>query len=82
MQKPIRNLSVSRVWAGYRVTNEDAARVILQNADKYGGESGLMVQWAVAVIEKQRPTVRGPLFSGMAGSRKDGPRKGEASGAG
>jgi hypothetical protein len=52
--------------AGYDRQNELAARVILANTAKYGGEGSLAVQWARLIRAKAQPTVRGPLFESRA----------------
>jgi hypothetical protein len=51
--------TVSRARTGYQKANEEAARIIAANPVRY---PGLPAQWAALVIEKQRPSIRGPLF--------------------
>ena len=46
----------------YRAANDQAANLILENVQRYGGPGSLMVQWARLVLERAMPTVRGPLF--------------------
>ena len=57
---------------GFAAANTRAAAVILADIERYGGEGAGLVQWARLLIEKQRPTVRGPLFRGgrKAGSMR------------
>ena len=52
---------VSRARAGYQKANEQAAGIIAGDPAKYP-EGSLAAQWAAAIIEKQRPMIRGPLF--------------------
>jgi len=47
----------------YRQQNEQAANLILQDVQRYGGPDSLMVTWARLVVERAAPTVRGPLFA-------------------
>ena len=46
----------------YRVANEQAANLILQNVQRYGGPGSLMVVWARLVLERLQPKIEGPLF--------------------
>jgi hypothetical protein len=46
----------------YREQNEQAANLILQNAERYGGPDSVMVTWAVMVLERLQPKIEGPLF--------------------
>jgi hypothetical protein len=48
--------TVSRARAGYQKQNELAARIILADVTRYGPDS-LAVQWARAVIAKERACV-------------------------
>ncbi len=53
------------VRAKYDQQNEQAARIILQNVAKHGGEDSGMVVWArlcLARIERERQERIGPLF--------------------
>lgn len=47
----------------YRAANIKAARLILEDSARYGGPASLMVRWAVLVVERAAPSVRGPLFA-------------------
>ena len=58
--------TVSRVRAGYQKQNEEAAGIVLQDVAKYGGEQAALVQWARLVIDRQQPTITGPLFRAAA----------------
>ena len=51
--------TVSRARTGYQRQNEEAARIIAADPERY---PGLPQQWAALVIEKQTATIRGPLF--------------------
>jgi hypothetical protein len=48
--------------ARYDAGNLAAALAILENPERYGGPDSLMVRWAVLVVERAAPSVRGPLF--------------------
>lgn len=58
--------TVRSARAGYDTQNQKAARIILSDIARYGGEGSLMVTWSRVVIEKAQPTVRGPLFETRA----------------
>jgi hypothetical protein len=42
--------------------NLEAARVILEDVPKHGGESAGLVAWARLVPERAQPAVKGPPF--------------------
>ncbi|MGA2769980.1 MAG: hypothetical protein ABSG26_04100 [Bryobacteraceae bacterium] len=50
----------------YRAANEQAAKLVLQDVQRYGGPDSLMVVWAHLVLAKMAPTVHGPLFERRA----------------
>lgn len=50
----------------YRSANIEAAKVILGNVAKYGGEDAALVEWARTVLAKAEPGIRGPLLKGAA----------------
>ena len=50
-----------RARQGYAASNLECARLIATDPAKYP-EGSLAAQWAAAIIEKQRPMIRGPLF--------------------
>ena len=64
----VRSGSPKSARAGYDRQNQLCAHLILADIARYGGDTSIAAQWAVAVIEKQRPTVRGPLL--LLGGRK------------
>jgi hypothetical protein len=47
----------------YRTENETCARIIAADPERY---PGTMQQWAALVIEKSKPTIKGPLFAQRA----------------
>jgi hypothetical protein len=47
----------------YEQANREAAAIIAADPARYGG---IMREWAAMVIERQQPTITGPLFKGRA----------------
>lgn len=56
-------VTVSRARAGYELANQQAARVILADSERY---QGAMTEWARLVLRKAEPTITGPLFKAAA----------------
>lgn len=52
-----------RARQSYAASNEQAARLILSNTVKYGGEGSLPVVWARLIEAKQVRRIEGPLFA-------------------
>ena len=50
----------------YRAANDQAANLILENVQRYGGPDSLMVQWARLVVARAVPKIEGPLFERRA----------------
>jgi hypothetical protein len=57
-----RTATISERSKRYDSDNAECAAIILQNVGGFGGEGSLQVEWATRVIERNTPTVRGPLF--------------------
>jgi hypothetical protein len=55
--------TIKRASAAYDGSNRMAARVIVSNVARYGGEQAALVRWARAVLARQSATITGPLFA-------------------
>ena len=55
--------SVSRARVGFDKQNELAARLVLADVQRYGGEQAGLVIWARMLQAKTAPTIVGRLFT-------------------
>ena len=58
--------NVKKVRRAYDDANETAARVILADVERYGGEGSLAVIWARLFLAKSVLTIKGRLFDAAA----------------
>jgi hypothetical protein len=59
--------NVKKAGAAYDAGNRIAARIVLSDIARYGGEQAGLVIWARLIEAKAVPTVRGPLFKATGG---------------
>ena len=48
---------------GFATDNSEAARIVLADIARYGGEQAGLVIWARLIGAKAQPTIVGPLFA-------------------